>query len=156
MLPPTPNPPPRPQIPTWAAFCLGGILVMIGAGIGALFWPSMSQPPIDAASTFPPSSVSVASGPGYDATASAALAQIAETFSTAIAPTPTPVPATATPTKVPPETCGPWAAVGKACEWPQATATPRPPMPMCITPVPEQRCRWEGVPPTPDQPWSPR
>lgn len=160
MLPPPPQPPPMRQVPTWVAMWLGGILVMIGVGISVLVWPFTTPRPIDAASTSRPSSASDSSGPAFDPTASAALAQIAAAFSTSVAPTPTPLPPTPTyavATEIPPVLCGTWARIGESCQMPPAPAPTATPLSDCPV-APRLDCIWRGSltpQPTPDQPWAP-
>lgn len=148
MLPPTPEPPPTRQMPTWAVVLLVGLLVVIAGTMGEAARSLWTSPPTDAASVSRPTSAPDSSGPAYDATASAALAQLAAAFSTSVAPTMTPEPPTPTPTyavatAIPPVLCGAaWVNEGEICEWPKATATPSPTPPPCLTPMPGEECRW--------------
>lgn len=166
MLTSIPEPPPTPRMPRWAAVLLGGLLIVIVIGGWILAQPLWSPLPIDAASTSPSTSAPVSSGPAFDPTASAALVQIAEAFSTSVAPTATPLPPTPTyalATSIPAVICGPWARIGETCAMPPA---PRPTStPLADCPVaPKLECIWRGtlgtpVVPTPavntGAPWRP-
>lgn len=166
MLPPPPESPPQRQMPTWAAFWLGGLLVMIGVGVGHLFWPLLNQAPIDAASTSRPTGANGYSGPAFDPTASAALVELAHAFSTSVAPTATPLPPTPTyavATQIPPVICGPWVPFGARCEMPPAPLPTSTPISDCPV-APKLECVWRGtlgspVAPTPavnvGSPWAP-
>lgn len=173
MLPPTPEPPPRNQAPTWAMVLLWAVLLGLLGGIGALARSQWMLPPIDAASVSRPSSAGSSSGLAFDATRSAAeatsaaaLVQIAEAFSTSVAPTVTPLPPTPTytlSTAIPPETCGPWLPLGTQCQMPPAPAPTATPLADCPV-APNISCIWRGslgtpVIPTPainhGAPWRP-
>ena len=169
MLSPTPEPPPKPATPAWAGILLFLLVLVIAAGTGVLARSLWILPPIDAASTSPPSSVSVSSGRVYEATASAADATMAASLSTLVAPTSTPLPTpqpTATyavSTVIPPVICGSWARIGEACEMPPAPKPTSTPLPDCPV-APKLSCIWRGslgspVVPTPavnvGSPWSP-
>jgi hypothetical protein len=168
MLSPTPPPPSPQQRPPWVAVLLFGLLLVIANTLGGLVRPLWSPLPIDAASTPPTTSASVSSGPAFDATASAALVEMAHALSTSVAPTATPSP-TATPrptyavaTAIPNVVCGTWVPMGSVCEMP---LPPKPsPTPMLDCPVePREMCVWRGTlglpVPTPvsaaGAPWSP-
>lgn len=147
MLSPTPPPPPKPAMPTWAVILLFLTVLVIAAGTGMLARSLWILPPIDAVSTSPPSSAPVSSGPAFDPTASAALVEMAQAFSTSVAPTVTPLPPTPTrmtPTEVPPLLCGYGTKAGDVCEWPAAPYTPTPTPPTCVTPIPKTECVWKG------------
>lgn len=162
--PPTPQPPPKSPTPTWAVILLFLIVLVIAAGTGVLARSQWILPPIDAASTSPPSSASVSSGRVYEATASAADATMAASLSTLVAPTstplptPTPEPTYAVATTIPDVICGSaWVNMGEVCVMPPAPKPTPTPIPPCPT-VPGLECIWNGSltpQPTPDQPWSP-
>lgn len=160
MLPSTPQPPPKQATPIWAVILLFLLVLVIAAGTGALARSLWILPPIDAVSTSPPSSAPVSSGPAFDPTASAALVQIAQAFSTSVAPTVTPLPPTPTfavSTQIPAEVCGPWLSLGTQCQMPPAPKPSPTPLPDCPV-APQLDCIWRGSltpQPTPDQPWSP-
>lgn len=163
MLPPTPQPTPPRQIPDWAKTMLGGLLVLISFGCWVLASTWWNPPPIDDASTSRPTSAPVSSGPAFDPTASAALVQIAEAFSTSVAPTVTPLPPTPTytlPTAIPATLCGTWVPIGSVCEQPLAPKPSPTPIPDCPV-APRDLCVWRGVLGTPlpginaGSPWHP-
>jgi hypothetical protein len=153
-------------MPTWKVILLFGLALLIATGVGEVVRGWWSQPPIDAASVSRPTSVSVSSGPAYDATASAALVELAHAVSTSVAPTATslpPTPTYAVATEIPPVICGPWATLNRPCEMPPALAPTSTPLPDCPV-APRFECIWRGslgspVVPTPvvnqGTPWSP-
>ena len=154
MLPPTPEPPPRSKAPTWAVILLFAALLVAAWGCGTMARDQWLLPPIDAASTSRPASAPVSSGPAFDPTASAALVQIAQAFSTSVAPTATPLPPTPTyalSTAIPPETCGPWLPLGSQCQMPPALAPTATPIPDCPV-APKLECIWRGSLGTPAVP----
>lgn len=146
MLPPSPTPQRSERPPARSVSLLGllGFLISFGLGLLVFWW--WTPLPIDDASTSPPSSAPRSSGPAFDATASAALVQIAAAFSTSVAPTVTPMPPTPTyalSTAIPPETCGPWLPLGSQCQMPPALAPTATPIPDCPV-APKLDCIWRG------------
>ena len=146
MLPPTPQPPPTHRTPAWAVVLLCGLGLLIAGTAGELVRSLWTLPQIDAASTSLPPSASAPSSPAYDATASAALAQLAVAFSTSVAPTMTAVPPTATyavATAIPNTVCGTWVPLGHICEQPLPPKPSPTAIPDCPV-APRELCVWRG------------
>lgn len=147
MLPPTPNPPPRTPAPAWAVILLWTLTLALLGGTGVLVRAQWTPLLIDVASTSRPARALVSSGPAFDPTASAALVQIAQAFSTSVAPTPTPLPPTPTytyPTAIPPVICGAaWLRIGEVCQMPPAPLPSPTPLADCPA-APKLECIWRG------------